>query len=201
MTDIFLNHVSVDFEIEGDSTDLGSCIKAFESELNSCGHVITGIGVDGEEVSEWRDGDFQKRPLSEVNELQILASTREELILLGFESCLECIKEIGSELGTALGRYRDDEYREASDALSKALNFANELVMVYDAISVNMQVVPEPPPGFVALVDNLGALAGLFEGIKEASDSGDVIAITDLIEYEAIPLVALLEEELTSLSK
>ncbi len=199
MTEIFLNNVKVDFEIEGE-TDAGSCIKAFEEELNSCGHVITRIIADGEEVSQWRDRDFQIKPLAEINELQILASTREELLLLGFESCLGCIQCIGGDLNLALTRYREDEYREATEALSKAFNSASELMMTYEAISVNLQA-SEPPPGFPDLVESLGALVSLFEGIKEAVDSGDVIAITDLIEYEAIPLVVHVGEELTLLSK
>ncbi len=199
MTQIFLNHVKVDFEIEGDDTDVGSCIKAFEDELNSCAHIITSICVDGEEVTDWREKPFQSKLLVEVNELKILASTREELVLVGFGSCLQLIHFICSDLNLALNRYRDEEYGEATEALSRALNSSHDLMKTYDAISVNIRL-SVTPPGFTGLVESLETLVGIFEDTKAALDSGDVIAITDLIEYEAIPLVELVGEELTLLS-
>ncbi|MBE7414792.1 MAG: hypothetical protein HS130_06030 [Deltaproteobacteria bacterium] len=194
MTEVYLDDTRLDFEDRGRSSTIGELIDAVEKDLTSHRRFVMELWVDGERLSGWRGSEVMKKPLSVHRGFVLKTASMEEVALEGLDLAQEYLRVTGDNIRLCISDLRTGNTR-ADASFSSVFDGLVEVVRTIDALvkggeKYNMDLFNVNPASY------FGPIVNFLEDMKEARESGDHVALADLMEYELSPFVGEMEEKL-----
>ncbi|MBI5237579.1 MAG: hypothetical protein HY887_04060 [Deltaproteobacteria bacterium] len=196
MTDVFIDDMKLDFEDTGNDAAVGELITAVEKEIKGLRRFIKEVSADNE--NKWwalptLQGAFSKHKVADYKEIRIKTMPFDQFALESHETIHEYVRHITNSIKSCISVVRGKGSYE--DAFTNIFEGLIEATKTIDALSTgsrayNMEIFKEDPALYYAeILKNIEALKG-------ARDADDTVLLTDILEYETIPLLERLEEKL-----
>ncbi|MBI5827502.1 MAG: hypothetical protein HZB22_07245 [Deltaproteobacteria bacterium] len=193
MADIYLNGLRLDFEDTGNDSTVGDLVTAVEKDLKGSKAFISALSIDGAPMEDFRLDSVLERGLSECREVRLSASTFEASALEGLnilkeymmvtrENIAPCVHEI--RLGGAGG----GGFNSILQALVEIIKTMNALFIW--SSKHNLSIFKENPEQYY------GRLLKHLESVRAARDTGDMVSIADILEYEIAPVLEGMEKDI-----
>lgn len=195
------------FAVEGTPNDLMAVVAAADAYMRQQQRMIVSIALDG--VSVWPDQVMAKLkdvPIDAVKVLEIRSEACNALV----ETCLEELNNALPDLPSACrslaevfhGENPAEGYEPFHDLADIWGHIKERERMVLDALSVEADSLQVGETSIAAMHQELNQF---LEEALAALESGDLILLGDLLEYELAPraereadIVALLREQATA---
>ncbi|HHL39630.1 MAG TPA: hypothetical protein ENJ37_03920 [Deltaproteobacteria bacterium] len=194
MTIVYLDDDRLDIEEKDGPSTVGELIDALAREVAPHKMVVTGVVADGERRDDWTAERFRSAAMADFGEIRILTDSVESIALHGVATCIEYLEVITGLIGEVVERLRSGEEEEALTGLSKVFVDINELVRTIEALDKVRTYDIRPFQGEPSSL--YGSLEALLQELRSAQQSGDMVLMADLLEYEISPLLDKLEEAL-----
>ncbi len=191
MADIYLNGIRLDFEDTGNDSTVGDLVTAVEKDLKGSKACITAVSVDGAPIGDYRLDPVLKRGLSGCREVRLSASTFEASALEGVDILKEYIKVTRENIASCVHEIRlggGGGFNPILQALVEIIKTMNALFM-WDR-KHNLSIFKENPEQYYA------PLLKHLESVNSASETGDMVSIADILEYEIAPVMEGMEKDL-----
>lgn len=193
MADIYLNGVRLDFEDAGNDSTVGDLVTAVEKDLKGSKAGITAVSVDGAPIEDFRADSVLKRGLSGCREVRLSASTFEASALEGVDILKEYIKVTRENIASCVHEIRVGG--GGGEGLNSILQALVEIIKTMNALFMwdrkhNLSILKENPEQYYA------PLLKHLESVNSASETGDMVSIADILEYEIAPVLEGMEKDL-----
>ncbi|MBI5903608.1 MAG: hypothetical protein HZB84_09025 [Deltaproteobacteria bacterium] len=193
MADIYLNGVRLDFEDTGNDSTVGDLVTAVEKDLKGSKAFISALSIDGAPIEDFRLDSVLKRGLSGCREVRLSASTFEASALEGLNILKEYMMVTGENIASCvheirLGGVGGEGFNSVLQALVEIIKTMNALFMWNSRH--NLSIFKKDPEQYYAL------LLKRLESVRAARDTGDMVSIADILEYEIAPVINEMEEKL-----
>lgn len=193
MPDIYLNGVRLDFEDTGNDSTVGDLVAAVEKDLKGSKACITTVSIDNAPIEDFRADPVLKRGLSECREVRLCAATFEANAIEGLNILKEYMKVTSENIASCvhdirLGSGGADGFNSILQALMEIIKTTNALFMWNSRH--NLAIFKENPEQYY------GLLLKRLEAVNAARDSGDMVSIADILEYEIALVINEMKEKL-----
>ncbi len=195
MTEIYLNETKLDFTDKDKNANISDLIKELEKELHKQKQIISSVEIDGIKISEWHSKEIGESLLSEKNLIKIQTTTMNEFFLSSLEHSREYLDVIKTNTGNIVKWLRSGAEEFGQFILAKMLDDINEWIKTVSslnkmAVSEGISLFKEDPSKYYSLI-----LKNM-EEIKNAQDNQDMVLLGDILEYEVVPLLEKIGNEM-----
>jgi hypothetical protein len=165
-------------------------LSQIEADLDARGDVISEVRFDGVELVNYRDDRALRRPLAEVDLIDIDAVPPQELIARGLREALGSIEHL--QRGTrdlAIG-YRRNEITESNQRLGVLAEAIGNLITIVGAARnvLGVDLSTTDVDGSVAAAI-IGELDTAIAAMGEAAGARDWTTLADLLEFDVEPVL------------
>ena len=192
-----------DFRLQGEPADVLSAVVAAGEYLVAKGRALMSVKVDGEDIAPERLVEtLQGKPLEQVKELRIASEDVTKLV----DSCLAALGETLPELPKICHKlaavFQGSNPTEGFEPFQRMADIWAEIksreIMIVNALGLAFAELSLEGKNVAALHNELN---GYLMEAAGALESGDLVLLGDLLEYELAPraeiesqIVALLQE-------
>ncbi|MBE9531906.1 MAG: hypothetical protein IME98_03780 [Proteobacteria bacterium] len=193
MTELYIDDNKIEYEDTDNNSTVGDFIREVEKELFDVKQLIIGVEVDGDPAEDIYARELLDSPVAEHKEVRLSTAPLKVLLDEGIKVCNQYIPHIKGAIGVIIETLRagkNDESFSLMPGLFDALNeFVRTLAVINsNVVRFNLPLFKEPPTEtYEGLVAHLGEML-------TARDSGDLILVGDLLEYEITPIIIKLEK-------
>lgn len=194
--DIFVNDEPVELEYEAGKS-LSEILMLVQDNCFEPGMIVTAILLDGEMLEPQRLAELKTQPVSDFTELNFVVRPANTFAAEGLITVcghLDHSIALRSELveslqqgNTRLAMQKLNDYIKFWSGLQSTLASACRIVNV-DVES--LEVVDEDQEATLVVMDHITSLSEQLSEVKSALESGDMVLLSDIIEYEFSDLTA-----------
>lgn len=196
MTDLYIDDNKIEYEDTEDNSTIGDFVKEVEGQLFDVKQLIVGIEVDGSHADDIHSPELLESPVGDHKEVRLSTVPLKLLLDEGIKVCNQYIPHIKGAISVIIEVLRagkSDEATKLTAGLFDALNeFVKTLAVINsNVIRFNLPLFKESPTEYYeGLIDHLSEML-------KARDSGDIILVGDLLDYEIMPIILSLEKVLS----
>ena len=193
MTELYIDDNKIEYEDTDNNSTIGDFIKEVENQLTEVKQLIVGIEVDGNVKEDMHSHDLLNTPVAEHTEIRLSTAPLKALLEIGIDTCNEYIPHIKGAINVITEALRMGNNEQVHKLMPGLFDSLNELVRTLalinsNVVRYNLDIFKDSPTAYYdALVKHLGEMLS-------ASDSGDLILVGDLLDYEILPIVDALEK-------
>lgn len=198
MPEVYLDGIKLDFEDRSRSSTVGELVDAIESDLTGLRRFVMELWIDGQELREWRGDTVLKKPISGFSDFNLRTASMEEVALEGLSLAQEYIKVTKDSICACSQDIRIG--KPGTDAgYASIFESLVEIVKTIDALArggerYGMDLFKENPSAYYS------PILKCLEAMRDARESGDSVTLADLLEYELLPFLEEMDENLFHLS-
>jgi hypothetical protein len=194
---------SRDFRLQGEPDDVLAAVAAVSEFLQRSGRAILAVKADGESIAPDKLLDaLRGKPLSDVSALEVESADVAGLVEGSLKELSDTLPELSKACHELAAIFHGSTPEEGFEPFQKLAdiwaNVKSRELMVANALNLNLEEVQVNGESIMALHEGLNLY--LTEAAV-ALESGDLILLGDLLEYELAPraevepaIVALLQE-------
>ena len=196
MTNLYIDDNLIEFEDTDNNSTIGDLLKEVEGQLFDVKQLIVGLDIDGTSASDMHSDELLASPVAGYKEIRLSTAPLKALLDQGIKVCNQYIPHIKGATAVIIETLRagkNDEAFKLMPGLFDALSeFVGTLALINtNILRFNLQLFKESPAQhYEGLVSHLGKMLS-------ARDSGDLILVGDLLEYEIMPIIIALEKLLS----
>lgn len=192
-----------DFSLQGEPEDVLSAVVAVSEFLQKKGRSILSVKTDGDSVPAEKLVDTLKnRPPGQVRELEITSEAIAKLVEASLVNLKETLPELPKACHDLAAIFQGSTPHEGFEPFQRLADLWAQVksreVMVANSLGLNLESLQMDGRSVSELH---GELNGFLEEAARAIESGDLILLGDLLEYELAPraetegqIVTLLQE-------
>jgi hypothetical protein len=176
-------------------------LAQIEDLLDSRGDVISEVRFNGVEEANYRDAAALRRPLSDIETIDVDAVTPQELIAGGLHEALSSIEHLQSGTRDLAIGYRLNEITESNQRLGVLAEAIGNLITIVGAARnvLGVDLSTTDVDGSVAAAI-IGELDTAIAATGEAASARDWVALADLLEYDVVPVLPRIAKVLEMLA-
>lgn len=164
---------------------VGGLLEEIERRCETRGEVMTAVSCDGLESSAFRDAAFARRPLADLELVEVEAAKPRDLLLASLDEVGVALGALQRAASRLAGAFRDFDVSAANRDLAQFAQSLSTLVAltsaVAAAVSVDLTTVGSEATSGVNLVDELSDQT---EAVIAAQQAKDWIRVADTIEHD-----------------
>jgi hypothetical protein len=181
--ELILNQQKIELDTTGIDV-FSNLIRKIEVELlEPHGEVLTLIQLNGQELDEQQERNFQNFPIAHISKIEVCSRNTKELTLEGLQDAFSIIPQINKQIDLVVDTISSDAGK---------IQF-NELLVVIDGLSWFFTITESArtffKPKFAQLrehlvLNNLSQLSAALPELERAYAEQDSTILCDLLEYE-----------------
>ena len=157
-------------------------LTELESQQLGVDDVIASVHFDGDEVLQFRDSDALAVRLASVDEVRVVALSRDEVVRESIGQAESYLKSLGAAVLEVAELFRWHRLAEANAGLQELLSGIKLYVGLLRGIDLSIQASSAPTNEFIDEV--LNPMASTLEEQIKAQANQDWMLVADILEYE-----------------
>lgn len=193
MADLYIDDNIIEYEDTEDNSTIGDFVKEVEKELFDVKQLIVGIEVDGDPADDIYANELLESPVADHKEVRLATAPLKILLDEGIKVCNQYIPHIKGAINVIIEGLRAGKNDESFALMPGLFDSLNEFVRTLAVINsnvvrFNLPLFKESP------TEHYEGLVGHLDEMLAARDSGDLILVGDLLDYEITPIIIALEK-------
>ena len=165
---------------------LGDLVIHIEKNDLAQGSVVRSIHIDGKEFSP-DEPATQKKPLSEIEILEIEISTLPDIINKNIENADAYLIRLIPGIEKSVELFRMGNEQEANKFFINIIDGIDWLSQVLDMVLAAKEISPDSVFNGKSIQDRRASLVDFTQQMVDANKNQDWVLLADLLEYEILP--------------
>jgi len=165
---------------------LGDLLLHLEKNDLAQGSVVRSIQIDGQEFSP-DESATRKKPLSEIETLEIEISTLPDIINKNIENADSYLIRLIPGIEKSVELFRMGNEQEANKFFINIIDGIDWLSQVLDMILAAKEISPDTVFNGKSIHDRRASLVDFTQQMVDANKNQDWVLLADLLEYEILP--------------
>jgi len=185
---ITIDGLEIAHQFDGGIT-LWSVVEEVSKGIYQNHRVITGYEINGS-VFEGEDSELDKIPVSDTHNLNILTNSLKSIIIESLNGVNEYLPQLVNGIEECAVLIQADKRTEAMDLLQQCVTGLGWFTEIIDKSSqLTASTLSPSALEDLPVVEKRQAINRALNPIVENLTSGDYLAVSDLLEYELVPVL------------
>jgi hypothetical protein len=195
---VMVNGLEKKIDLEGIQNIEGVLEAVSKDELEPK-HIITQVEVNNV-VFPFEKQENHKIPFGEIQSVKVTSSSTRDVIEESLKGGAQYSEELVLLIKKISELYRIGKDKEANQSYTQMVDGLQRLIKSCEVIKGAIQLVRvEIPVEKVMVIEGKGGILELLNSMLDAQKDKDWILLADILEYELVPTLQNLSQDLTNL--
>lgn len=194
--ELFVGGEKIDVTLEGEKT-VGDVLRSFEISCEENGAAVTGIRVDGENVTAKSFDDVAKKELKESTKIELNVVTR-QTITEGLKKLPPLFDSLALRMGQVPINLQSGKGKEAAATIAELANKIEFFCHIAALAALFPDMYEKLAVDGKSLTDFFAGFTPILSDFENALKSNDTVLVGDLAEYEICPRLRLAAKALSA---
>jgi hypothetical protein len=189
-------------QIQTDDQTIGDIVMQARNVLDGSGRMIVGITCNGETITPEKINEIMSDSISNYQEVEFQTAFPIDLAKNSLYACREFLKDITDTLHQSIDKLHQSQIQEAMSLLGPMFGKLND---TYRGVMGTFQLMNIDPESIELANGNakkfMNDLVRKLQEIKQSLENQDYVQLTDLFEYELLPVVTEWQKMIDNVSE
>lgn len=179
--------INVEFQAED---TLEKVISTLDQKADSEKKIVSSITVDDVVMHGGNEVTLNSKLIRDIKKLEVVLEEEKVLVLRALEESAEYLPQLAQGLDDISLLFQAGNRNEAFDKFTQCLNGWIQIIQLLRSLEKirNLDYSGLTIEDGTSVKENNTKLLGLLEETKVAMENDDIVALSDLIEYELSPI-------------
>lgn len=176
-------------------------LTSIDRQLDACGRVVTDVRFDGVDEPTYREPPALVRPLSQMQQIDLLTATPMELLKACLRDAAGSVRQLRAESARTADLFRTQNVTQAHEVLAVVASELGQLMTLVRTLRGPLGVsIAQSDADAAAQIQEMGRFSALIDSLLEAQRSGDHYTIADILEYDLSPFLHAWQDRFDALA-
>lgn len=171
----------IERELPSESIAFSDYLSNLNQEIEQSNQVISGIRVNGKELSEIEEENLKDQPIESLPELEVVTSNPRDLAYQTLETLEEYTDRIIISIHRAAEYYKQKNFISADTVFAKAIDNLDLFVQTIGGIKLALRVGLNPK---LALIE--ASLISTMNDLLDAKRQNNYVFLAELLEKDLV---------------